>query len=253
MDYNFNLETFEGPLDLLLHLIKKEEVDICDIPIARILDQYMEYMRLLELMDINVAGEFLVMASTLMYIKSKLLLPPDPSEEEEEDPREDLMQQLIEYKKFKEVAGYLEEQEESQSNVFYRGTDDRMQLGDKEIVYKVGLFDLMGAFQEVLARPIEEVIREVVQEEVTMEDCLADIVEMLKVQDELVFAKIFANIRSRIHLIATFLAVLELIKIKEVIVFQKEQFGEIIVRKISLEDELVLEDIKEDAKEAVLV
>ena len=250
MDYKINLEIFEGPLDLLLHLIKKEEVDICDIPIARILDQYMEYMRILDLLDINVAGEFLVMASTLMYIKSKLLLPPDPDQEEDEDdPRDFLVQQLIEYKKFKEIAGYLEEQEDQQANVFFRGTDDRIHLGDKEVVFKVGLFDLMGAFQEALKRPFEEKIHEIEEDEITMEECLADIVEILKVQDELSFNSLFANIRSRIHLLATFLAVLELIKIKEIIVFQKEQFGEILMRKILASDMVVVDSDDDESSD----
>ena len=122
MTYKVKLEVFEGPLDLLLYLIKKEEVDIYDIPIAKITDQYLEYMELMQLLDLNIAGEFLVMAATLMHIKSKLLLPPDQTEtaQEEEDPRAELVRRLLEYKKFKEAASELSHMESHQKHFFAR-------------------------------------------------------------------------------------------------------------------------------------
>ncbi len=245
MDYKVSLENFEGPLDLLLHLIKKEEVDIYDIPIANILVQYMDYVHLMELLDINVAGEFLVMASTLMLIKSKMLLPPDPNEEEQEDPLDNLVQQLLEYKKFKEASHYLHKCEENQKNIFYRGHKDEMILGDKEVVYKVGLFDLMHAFHDVLERQNEVVMQEIIQEEVTVEECLADLIEMFKVKEECLFSDLFQEIRSRIHLVCMFLAVLELTRQKEIEAFQKETFGSIFVKKSTFQSNVVTEKVPE--------
>src|SRR3989338_9239973 len=123
MSYRVKLEIFEGPLDLLLYLIKKEELEIHDIPIAKITEQYLEYLELMKILDLNIAGEFLVMAATLMHIKSRMLLPPEaiaPEEEEEEDPRAELIRKLLEYKKFKEAAGQLSVMEREQSKVFVR-------------------------------------------------------------------------------------------------------------------------------------
>jgi len=151
MSYKVKLEVFEGPLDLLLYLIKKEEIDICDIPIARITDQYLEYLNLMQLLDLKLAGEFLVVAATLMQIKSKLLLPPEerPLEEEEElDPREELVRRLLEYKKFKEAAGRLEELEQEQAQVFRRRVSpEGVDLPQAEEEYfETSIFDLISAF-----------------------------------------------------------------------------------------------------------
>jgi segregation and condensation protein A len=231
MAYKVNLETFKGPLDLLVHLIKKEEVDIYNIPIARVLDQYMDYVRVLEMMDMDLSGDFLVMASTLMFIKSKMLLPLNPSEEEEEDPRDKLVQQLLEYKTFKEIALMLEEKEAHQKNVFDRGGDDRGLLGDKEIICKVGIFDLMGAFQEVFQRKEEDLVYKIIQEEIEVEACIANILEVMKREEEVDFLSLFDNIHSRIYLITMFLALLELIRLREIIVLQLESFAPITLKK----------------------
>ena len=234
MNYKVSLESFEGPLDLLLHLIKKEEVDIYDIPIAHILDQYMDYIRLMELLDMNVAGEFLVMASTLMLIKSKMLLPPDPfAEEEEEDPREKLVQQLLEYQRFKEVTEFFQECEDSQKKVFYRGHRDEALLGDKEVFCTIGLFDLLNAFKNVLENQVEPFVHEIIKEEVTVEDCVADMIEAFKVKAEYSMKELFKDIRSKIHLICSFLATLEMIKQKEIEVFKTNLNEEFFFKKTS--------------------
>src|SRR5262245_50665664 len=156
-DYKVKLEVFEGPLDLLLYLIKKEEVDIYDIPIERITNQYMQYLSLMQLLNLEVAGEFLVMAATLMYIKSRMLLPvdqqvTDTEAEEGEDPRWELIRQLVEYKKFKDAALQLGKCEEEQSNIFVRTGDTGIEM-DKDIpLAEVSIFDLINAFNDVLKK-----------------------------------------------------------------------------------------------------
>src|SRR5437764_5127662 len=154
-DYKVKLEVFEGPLDLLLYLIKKEEVDIYDIPIERITNQYMEYLTLMKLLNLEVAGEFLVMAATLMYIKSRMLLPvdqqiTDSEAEEGEDPRWELIRQLVEYKKFKDAALQLGKREEEQSNIFVRNVDTVAVDAKNAPLAEVSIFDLINAFNDVL-------------------------------------------------------------------------------------------------------
>src|SRR5437773_7763124 len=157
-DYKVKLEVFEGPLDLLLYLIKKEEVDIYDIPIERITNQYMEYLTLMKLLNLEVAGEFLVMAATLMYIKSRMLLPvdqqvTDSEAEEGEDPRWELIRQLVEYKKFKDAALQLAQREEEQAKIFPRRAGDAAIEADAEVpLAEVSIFDLINAFNEVLKK-----------------------------------------------------------------------------------------------------
>src|SRR5215210_798220 len=154
-DYKVKLEIFEGPLDLLLYLIKKDEIDIYDIPIERITKQYLEYMEVFKSLDLDVAGDFVVMAANLIYIKSRSLLPKDqqPPEEmaEEDDPRWELVRQLIEYKKFKDAAGHLQQLEAAQENLFSRVPEKPDFAGERPIA-EVGIFDLINAFQNVLKR-----------------------------------------------------------------------------------------------------
>ena len=153
MSYKVRLEIFEGPLDLLLHLIKKEEVDISDIPISKIAGQYLEYLELMKMLDLNIAGEFIVMAATLMHIKSKMLLPKVEGEEEleEEDPRAELVKRLLEYKKFKEVAGELFYMEKCQKDVFSRQISENTKITKEDDVYfEASLFDLISTFNKVM-------------------------------------------------------------------------------------------------------
>ena len=164
MSYKVKLDVFEGPLDLLLYLIKKNEIDIYDIPIASITEQYLEYIDLMRMLDLNIAGEFLVMAATLIHIKSKMLLPPDEKEllpEEEEDPREELVRRLVEYKKFKEVAGILQDLEGQRKKMFTRDIPFEVEPG--EVFFEASLFDLITAFTRVLKDVPKDIFQEIIK------------------------------------------------------------------------------------------
>ena len=171
MNYKIKLEVFEGPLDLLLYLIKREELNIYDIPIAKITDQYMEYLDMLKLLDLEAVGDFLVMAATLMQIKSKMLLPPDPTEEipEEEDPRDELVKRLLEYKKFKEAAENLHQKSMDRQDLFKREIDEEktkeLKEDATETYFEANLFDLISAFSNALQNIPKNVFYEVIKEE----------------------------------------------------------------------------------------
>jgi segregation and condensation protein A len=233
-EYKVQLEVFEGPLDLLLYLIKKDELDIYDIPIERITAQYMEYLSVMRMLDLNIAGEFIVMAATLMMIKSRLLLPVEERpelEEEEDDPRWDLVRQLLEYKKFKEAASHLQEREYLQENVFTRGLepavpvepDPGLVLGD------VSLFDLIAAFNETLKRLKPEEFGEIVDDRFTVVDKIEFVLTSVKEHGKVVFSKLFAEAVTRPEIICTFLALLELIRLRQVTASQDQDFGEIVI------------------------
>lgn len=239
-DYKVKLEVFEGPLDLLLYLIKKEEVDIYDIPIERITNQYMVYLSLMKLLNLDVAGEFLVMAATLMYIKSRMLLPvdqqvADSEEEEGEDPRWELIRQLVEYKKFKDAALQLGRREDEQANLFTRNiSDPTPEVGGAQPLAEVSIFDLINAFNTVLKKAAErEDFREILEEKFTVSDKIEEILYTLRDRSEVVFTKIFEDAGSRTEVVVTFLALLELIRLKRLKVRQQEAFGEIIVIKVA--------------------
>jgi segregation and condensation protein A len=239
-DYKVKLEVFEGPLDLLLYLIKKEEVDIYDIPIERITNQYMEYLSLMKLLNLEVAGEFLVMAATLMYIKSRMLLPADQQvvdgeTEEGEDPRWELIRQLVEYKKFKDAALQLGRREEEQANIFVRQNPDAGIEIDAAIpMAEVSIFDLINAFNEVLKKAsAKEDFREIYEEKFTVSDKIEEILYTLRDRTEIVFRELFERASSRAEVVVTFLAMLELIRLKRLRVQQEDAFGEIQVIKVS--------------------
>ena len=231
MSYKVKLDVFEGPLDLLLYLIKKEEVDIYDIPIAKITDQYLEYLEFMKLLDLNIAGEFLVMAATLMHIKSKMLLPPDQvaPEAEEEDPRAELVRRLLEYKKFKEAASELSQMESTQKHFFARvglSEEEEAKLKSDEF-FEATLFDLITAFTKVLKDIPKEIFYEVIKDEYTVSEKIHDIVHMLVDKPTLFFMDLFKAAKNRIEVITTFLAVLELIRLKEIVIRQHSPFGDI--------------------------
>jgi len=227
------LDAFEGPLDLLLLLFKKEEIDIWNIPIARVTEQYLSYLQLMQDLNINLAGEWLVMAATLIYIKSRMLLPPDPTapqtDETREDPRAELVYQLLEHQKFKNAAQMLHSREEVENAVWHNPPKEV--LGEEEDVVAVTLFDLVRAFRDVLQRFESQRTLEMSQEEVTIEQALADFRQVLLVHDKIVFSKFFAQARSRQHLIALFLALLELMRLHEVWVYQRKVFEEIHISR----------------------
>ena len=224
------LARFEGPLDLLLHLIKRDEIDIYDIPISHITQQYLAYLELMRALDLEVAGEFLVMAATLMRIKAKMLLPlPAVGDEEDEgDPREELVQRLVEYRQFKEAAGTLKLREEDRRHLFERG----MVPGEDEMgplpLAPASLFDLLDALHRVMARrPGEPAVYEVAGEVYDVEDKMSLIARQAAEQGSVDFAALLEACRARLEMIVTFMALLELIKLGRVTVVQPEAFGEI--------------------------
>ncbi|MFL2859257.1 MAG: segregation and condensation protein A [Pontiellaceae bacterium] len=242
-EYNIALEVFEGPLDLLLYLIKKEELDIHDIPIGRITDQYLEYLNLMKVLDLNIAGDFIVMSSTLMLIKSRMLLPitERPEEEEEEDPRWDLVKQLLEYKKFKDVAEHLEELETNMENIFVR-EGSHVQLGTAPDVdlQDASVFDLITALNDALENIGEENIQEIFAEEYTVSQKVNYITETLRITKRLSISDLFNGMLSRQEIVCTFLAVLELMKINKIKTIQNESFGAIMIE--SSKNDLIVEN-----------
>ncbi|MDD5440178.1 MAG: segregation/condensation protein A [Candidatus Omnitrophica bacterium] len=235
MTYKVSLPIFEGPLDLLLYLIKKEELDIYDIPISKITSQYLEYIELMKLLDLNIAGEFLVMAATLMHIKSKMLLPPEENPEEdtvEEDPRAELVRRLIEYKKFKEAAGALSELEKRQKDVFPRRLDvETLEAMGGDDGFEANIFDLITAFVKVVKDFSKDDFHRVVKDEFTVSQKIHDLYHMLVETPVICFTELFRKAKNRLEAITIFLALLELIRLNEVKVLQKNDFGEIeIVR-----------------------
>lgn len=233
MGYKLKLDIFEGPLDLLLYLIKKNDIEISDIPITEITQQYMEYIEMMKLLDLDVVGDFLVMAATLMQIKSRMLLPPDPIEEEEteEDPRDELVRRLQEYKRFKDVADELKEKETRQKDFFARNIDEeeKKQLVNdaKEVFIEASLFDLISALSSALNKAPEEILHEIITEEFTVEQKIHDILHFLLEKSQISLTNLFKNAKSKMEMIVTFLAILELIRLKEIKAVQKRTFDDI--------------------------
>ncbi len=228
------LEAFEGPLDLLLHLIRKEEIDIQDIPIARITEQYLEYIQIMRDLNINLAGDWLMMAATLIYIKSRMLVPQEDDnsiqEEDAEDPRAELVYQLLEHQKFKNAAEMLHTREEVENAVWNKPPSEI--LDDGKDVVSVTLFELLRAFHKVVKRFEDQIVLEVLQDEVTVEQQIIDIRKRFLVHDQMTFSTFFAEARSKKHLIIIFLALLELVRLREVWLHQQNAFSEIQISKI---------------------
>jgi segregation and condensation protein A len=232
MSYRVKLEIFEGPLDLLLHLIKKEEVDIYDIPVARITDEYLQYLNLLETMNLDLAGEYLVMAATLTHIKSRMLLPlsEEDAEEPEEDPRADLVHQLVEYQRFREAAAALGERPVLARDVFRRDPAvPETDQGEGVRLRDVTVADLLEAFREVMERSLRESFHEVIHEEISVEECVQDIIRRMEIDGPMRFRDVFAGAPSRRRLVATFLALLELVKRQAIRARQEEDGAEILL------------------------
>ena len=236
-EYKVKLEVFEGPLDLLLYLIKKDEVDIYDISLERITAQYLEFMEAFKVLDLELAGEFVVMAANLIYLKSRALLPvsvqPPDEDAEEEDPRWDLIRQLVEYKKFKDAAAHLSQREMDQSNLFARMTESPEAALPERPLGDVSVFDLINAFNNVLKRIASksEDLREIFEENYTVSDKIDFIMKMMASDVPLKFSELFANVASRTEIVVTFLALLELIRLKQLKAIQQEVFGEIELRR----------------------
>jgi len=228
-DLKILLGEFEGPLDLLLHLIRQDQISIYDIPVARITDEYLVYLRVMQELDIAVAGDFLVMAATLIELKTKMLLPRDPTAplEEEEDPRSDLVNQLLEYQKYKAAAQMLWSRATVEQAVFKRA---ELETDKNNPEVAAGVFDLLKVFQVILARHKEEVLMEIEREEVSMAEMLERLRNMVMSSGELNLRVFFERARTRRELVLAFLSVLELVRTSEVKLFQSATFGDITAR-----------------------
>lgn len=237
MDYKVKFEVFEGPLDLLLYLIKKEEVDIYQVNLTKLATQFIEYIDMMRMLDLEIAGEFLVMASTLMYIKSRELLPVDQQvaaedEEEGEDPRWELIRQLVEYKKFKDAAAQLQELEIRQERVYPRlPVKPEFDAAEAPLKTNVSLFDLINAVNLVLKRVNERAgeTREIFEEKWNVSEKIQVIMQLVQERAELKFSDLFATATHRFEVVVTFLAMLELIRLGQLSATQNESFGEILI------------------------
>lgn len=235
LPYQVRIENFEGPLDLLLHLIKKNEINIYDIPVALIANQYLEYIEAMKSLNLNVAGDFLVMAATLLQIKSKMLLPPDEAVQDEEegpDPREELVRRLLEYKAYKEAARQLDGQEQQWREMFSREHGAAEPINPEEMpLENVSLFDLVDALQGILDRNPGKRLIEIIPDNLTVRERMNVILELLEGKDSVSFVDLFEPASHRLIVIVTFLAMLELIRLRVARVFQAETFGPILVSR----------------------
>ena len=228
------LPVFEGPLDLLLYLLRREKIDIHNIPIAPITRQYMEYLELMRELNLELAGEFMVMAATLIHIKSKMLVPLSPTEaageEELEDPREELVRRLLEFARYKEAAGLLHQRREIRAATWGRPDTVVPQFDDSgEEMLEAGLFDLIAAFKELLERRKTLLAHEVESEGPSLEETMARLMGMIRAGESLEFLAMFETLTTKAEMIVTFLALLELIRLKQIKVYQRGQFGPIRV------------------------
>ena len=237
--YRVKLDVFEVPLDLLLHLIKKNEVEIVDIPIAIITEQYLAYLEVMRELSLDVAGEFLVMAATLMLIKSRMLLPPSEGDEEAEepDPRAELVQQLLEYQRYREAALALGERPFLKRDVFTReplasDADERGPAADEPVRVRVTVWELMEAFRAVLERARPQAVHEIAIELVSLRDRAEALLSALSVSRVLEFERLFAAEATRVEIVVTFLALLELMKMGAVSAAQDERYGRICIALI---------------------
>jgi segregation and condensation protein A len=230
LNYAIKLDIFEGPLDLLLYLIKKNEIDIYNIPIALVTEQYLSYLKMIKALNLDLAGEYLVMASTLIHIKSRLLLPPpEEPEEEEEDPRAELVRQLIEHKTFKEIAESLGSRPLLERDVFTRAAVLPEELenptADEEELIEVSVFELIEAFHRIISQLDKKELMEIDLEKLSLTDIINDIMEQLSVKKSLTFDDLLNERRDRRRIIYTFLALLELIKLRMIKAYQTSSFG----------------------------
>jgi len=228
--YRIQLEIFEGPLDLLLHLVRQQEIDICEIPLARITDQYLRYLDLMKDLSITIAGEFLVMAANLIYIKSQMLLPVESNPEVQEEVaqfRRDLVEQLMEHERFKQAAQVLFERQTLEQSVWTRGEDEFEE--EEQGLVSANVFDLLTAFHKMVERYKEEIVMEIKNDPVTVEEKISEIRRLLRIQGELLFSFFFQRNLTRIHLAVTFFALLELTRLQEVRLVQKGAFEDILI------------------------
>jgi segregation and condensation protein A len=223
------LPAFEGPLDLLLHLIQQNEIEITDIPIAKITRQYLEMLALLQELDLEVAGEFLVMAATLMRIKARMLLPAVIDEEEELDPREGLVRQLLEYRRFKEAARDLERLESDRRLLFERGAPAQLEDPEASELLPVSLYRLLDALKGALARQVPQAVHTINAEPMRIDEAMSILRESLRSKGRLLFAEMLDLFVTRLEKITAFLGLLELLKLGDVRATQEDLFGPIFL------------------------
>jgi segregation and condensation protein A len=232
-ELSIKIGEFAGPLDLLLYLIKQEQANIFDIPIARITNEYLRFIRLMKSLDIAVAADFLVMASTLIEIKSKMLLPRDPNaaadDDEIEDPRQELVDRLLEYEKYKSAAEMLYEKTTLEQAVFARG---KIESDESNAEIDASVFDLLTVFQKIVARRVEEIKMEIHREEISLADMIRDLKRRIFESGELSLLTFFEEMHSKRELVTAFIAVLEIVRTETVKLVQKTTFGDVILRKV---------------------
>ena len=239
MKYKVKLPYFEGPLDLLLFFVKRDELNIYDIPISKITKDFLEYIHFMQMLDLEIASEFIVMASTLMQIKAKMLLPKPETDtdEEEEDPRTELVKRLLEYKKFKELANDFSKMEDEAGKIYYRQYfkhDARDYYDEEEIngsLKDVSLFDLISAFKKAFESSKEKEFQEIEIQNYRVEDEMENILNRLKFKDSFSFNEILRDYAEKLKIIVAFLAILELAKLKKIKISQNETFGEIFIER----------------------
>jgi segregation and condensation protein A len=231
-ELSIKMGDFAGPLDLLLYLIKQEQANIFDIPIARITEKYLEFIRLMKSLDIAIATDFLVMAATLIEIKSRMLLPRDPTlpeEEEFEDPRQELVNQLLEYEKFKSAAGMLHERSTVEQAIYTRG---RIETDEANEEVDATVFDLLTVFQKIAERHKDQVKMEIERDEISLADMIRDLKRRIFEHGELSLLTLFEEMHNKRELVTAFIAVLEIVRTESFRLLQKGTFGDIILRKI---------------------
>jgi len=234
--YTIKLQDFEGPLDLLLFFIKRDELNIYDIPIARISKEFLGYLHYMQQLDLEIAGEFLVMAAELMQIKVRMLLPPEPGQIEEQDPRANLVLRLVEYKRFKEIADVMKVRETQEMMVHYRGFHEADERNTPEeaagdIVRDVTFFDLVSSFRFAMDRIPKRFVHEIIRLNVTIDEQIAFILDFFSRRSEATFYELVQDMVDKIRVVVTFIALLEVIRSKKVIVRQAEPFGDVSIIK----------------------
>jgi segregation and condensation protein A len=246
------LEIFEGPLDLLLHLIKKNEVSITEIPIATITEQYLATLELMQSLNLDMAGEFLVMAATLIHIKSRMLLPAGVDDDEEEegiDPRDELVRRLLEYQRYKDAAVELEQREVLTRDVFVRASAPREESAPREF-REISVFELLGALKRVIDRLPKDIVHEVILEKVTVREKMTLLLDKLRGRGRILFEALFDEVKSRMEVVVTFLAMLELVKVRAIRISQDEMAGPIVIEAAADMDEAVERIVLDDAEES---
>lgn len=251
MSTSVQLEIFEWPLDLLLHLIKKNEVSITDIPVAKITEQYLATLELMQNLSLDVAGEFLVMAATLIHIKSRMLLPAGDEEADEDDgidPREELVRRLLEYQRYKDAAAELDQREILTRDVFVRSAAPSEEVGPRGF-REVSVFELLGALRRIIDRLPKDTVHEVALDKITVREKMTLLLQTLRVHGSVFFESLFTDVKSRLEVVVTFLAMLELVKVRAIRIVQEEMTGPITIEAAARMDEAAEQVVLDEAEE----